>query len=82
MAQLEAWETEKKRYQLTDYGRGTFAYALKPDAADGEPPHRVCANCYQHGQKSILQFSHSSDTRDHFECAACKNGVALARQGR
>ena len=25
MAQLEAWEAEKKRYNLTDYGGGTFA---------------------------------------------------------
>ena len=31
MAELETWDTEKQRYQLTDFGSGTFAYLLKPD---------------------------------------------------
>src|SRR3954470_12761414 len=58
MAQLEAWEAEKKRYKLTDYGSSTFAYELKAEAAEGEPMHRLCAACYQQGHKSILQFEH------------------------
>ncbi len=61
MAELEAWEAEKQRYALTDYGAGTFAYALKEEARKGEPPHRICAACYQNGHKSILQF----DFRTH-----------------
>ncbi len=56
LTKLEAWATEKKRYQLTDFGGGTFAYLLKPEAANGEPIHWLCANCYQKGRKSILQF--------------------------
>jgi hypothetical protein len=43
---FETWEAEKKRYKLTDYGGGTFAYALKPEEAQGEPEHRICAHCY------------------------------------
>lgn len=57
MAQLEAWDTEKQRYILKDYGVGTLAYELKPDAANGEPIHRICPACYQKGHKSILQTS-------------------------
>src|SRR6516162_2494056 len=41
VASFEAWAREKKRYKLTDYGGGTFAYALKPEEAQGEPPHRI-----------------------------------------
>jgi hypothetical protein len=34
IAALEAWEQEKKRYQLTDHGGGTFTYALKAGMED------------------------------------------------
>lgn len=79
------WETEKQRYVLTDYGSGTFAYALKQDKANGEPFHRLCANCYAKDQKSILQFRHiTSDKRECLLCQLCGKeaylGAAQARQ--
>jgi polyhydroxyalkanoate synthesis regulator phasin/ribosomal protein L32 len=55
VAQLEAWETEKQRYELKDVGSGSLAFTLKPECAGSEPPHHICAQCYQHAQKSILQ---------------------------
>ena len=74
MAQLEAWEAERKRYKLTDYGGGTFAYELKAEAAEGEPMHRLCAACYQQGYKSILQFDfRTAAGQDKYDCPACKN---------
>ena len=78
MAELEAWDAEKQRYKLTDFGSGTFAYALKPDMSGGEPEHRLCAACYQKGRKSILQFRHQTTTRqDKYACPACKTNVLL-----
>lgn len=72
VARMEAWETEKKRYQLTDFGSGTFAYLLKEGMSNGEPSHRICAACYQNGQKSILQYKSTDITkRDLFSCPAC-----------
>jgi hypothetical protein len=55
VAQLEAWDADKERYTLTDLGRGHFAYALKDSMANGEPPHYLCAQCYNGKIKSILQ---------------------------
>ena len=73
MAKLEAWEAEKNRYILKDYGGGTLAYELKPDAASGEPMHRVCPACYQKGHKSILQFRFlTSIGQDNYLCPSCK----------
>ena len=73
MAELETWDTEKQRYELTDFGGETFAYALKPDMSAGEPSHRICADCYQKGQKSILQFQGKTVTyQDHYSCPAFK----------
>jgi Zn finger protein HypA/HybF involved in hydrogenase expression len=73
VARSDAWEAEKKRYQLKDCGSNTFAYELKATEANGEPIHLACANCYQKGQIAILQFSHRSEDQDWYECPACKN---------
>lgn len=71
LSSFEKWDTEKQRYKLTDFGGGTFAYLLKKEAANGEPPHRICANCYQQGDKSILLFLHRSHNQDYYKCHKC-----------
>jgi hypothetical protein len=75
VARADAWEAEKKRYQLKDYGGGTFAYELKASEANGEPIHRACATCFQNGKISILQFDHhSADSgQDWYDCVVCDN---------
>ena len=55
VADLKAWDAEKKRYTLADIGNGALAYEVKEDARGTEPQHRLCANCYHDGHKSILQ---------------------------
>jgi hypothetical protein len=78
LTQLQPWEAEKKRYKLTDYGSGTFAYELKAEAAEGEPIHRLCAACYQKGQKSILQFQFiTSNSRERYDCPNCETAFEL-----
>ncbi len=73
MTELEAWDAEKQRYELTNFGRETFAYVLKPSMSGGEPSHRICPACYQKGHKSILQFRHQTATgQDKYACPACK----------
>lgn len=52
---LHDWAHEKQRYQLHQTPAGSFVYRLKPGMEGGEPPHDLCANCYQQGIKSILQ---------------------------
>ena len=78
IVEMETWEREKERYKLTDYGGGTFAYALKEEDEAGEPPHRICAVCFQKKHKSILQFKFmSSIGRDHYECPECSRIFAF-----
>ena len=55
MADMEKWDAEKQRYELKEVVAGQFAYTLKHEAAADEPAHKLCANCYNQNQKSILQ---------------------------
>jgi hypothetical protein len=55
MAELEAWDADKQRYELKDIGLGSLAYTVRETMRGGEHPHQICAACYQHGRKSILQ---------------------------
>jgi predicted SprT family Zn-dependent metalloprotease len=70
---LEAWETEKERYELKGLGTGgPFAYALKEDAKGADPAHYICASCYQRGEKSILQQEFRVPGRDEvLVCHKC-----------
>jgi len=64
VAELEAWDADKKRYKLTDFGRGMSAYTLKEGMENGEPPHQLCTACYNEGHKSIMQ----TETRSPGRC--------------
>ena len=73
VARSDAWEAEKKRYRLKDYGGNTFAYELKATEANDEPVHRACPTCFQKGQIAILQFSHRESNQDWYDCLECKS---------
>jgi len=78
VADLEEQAREKQRYSLKDFGSGTFAYTLKPEASAGEPAHHVCANCYKEGHIAILQFRYRNTmSQQAFVCQRCKVEVAL-----
>lgn len=77
IAELEAWDHEKERYQLTDHGGGTFTRALKPGKEEGEPFHRICAHCYEHRRKSILQSRGLFQGREKVICPSCETTVML-----
>lgn len=57
VARVKDWETQKKRYELHELEttKGVFVYRLKQDVQPPEPMHQICANCYENGQKSLLQ---------------------------
>lgn len=72
IAKMKAWEAEKQRYALTELSSGAFAYVVKRDARAAEPLHAICAQCYEHGRKSILQWIHGQYGNVRFTCNHCK----------
>ncbi len=80
IADLEAWNREKDRYELKEVVVGVFAYSLKPDAQSADPPHRICANCYERGRKSVLQKDGA--IRDAaLACPACRTNFKIGGVG-
>jgi hypothetical protein len=47
LANMKAWDAEKKNYELKTFGLGTMAYMLKPEARGTTPPHWLCPNCFE-----------------------------------
>ncbi len=71
IAELEAWDREKNRYELKGVGNGCFAYLLKPGMENGEPTHSICKTCYEQGRKSILDSRQVFRSR-FLDCHSCK----------
>jgi hypothetical protein len=76
VASFETWGAEKKRYSLQNVGLGSLAYVLKPDAEPPEHPHSICAECYQHRKKSILQIERRA-WNEQLKCPECKTLIAF-----
>jgi hypothetical protein len=84
IVQLEDWEREKQRYELKAIDGRVFAYMPKPGMADGEPPHWLCANCFNRRQKGFLQFkgqdrspSGSRSDTSTYGCDTCKASLKV-----
>jgi len=73
---MKAWETEKERYELTEVAPRVFTYVLKPDMGSAEPPHWICAACYQNGKKSILQGRESHTFGWWHTCPSCSAEIS------
>jgi hypothetical protein len=48
------WSQEAQRYVLNECKTGVFTYDLRPEFANGETHHRLCANCFTNKKKSIF----------------------------
>ncbi len=77
IAGMKTWNAEKERYQLHPFQTGTFAYAIKAAMQNGEPPHYICAACYQRGHKFILQVVEGSFQTEH-HCPECKAEIVTS----
>ena len=72
IASLEAWESEKQRYQLTQLAPGTTVYMVTEEARGAEPEHCICTNCYEGGRKAILHIMKDQFGAVHITCPNCK----------
>lgn len=77
LVKFETWKTEKQRYKLDVIAPGIFCYIVKEEMRDGEPTHRICANCYSAGKKSFLQQHIKGPYYDKFDCHTCGESLGI-----
>lgn len=75
LAAAHRWEHERARYKLVALEPGVFAYALRNESAESEPPHWLCGRCYNAGTKSILQNQGETDNVNEHVCPACDTKI-------
>ena len=55
---MKDWSDERQNYELQEWRRGIFAYVNKKLIKNDKNTPRLCATCFDNGNKSILQSSH------------------------
>jgi Zn finger protein HypA/HybF involved in hydrogenase expression len=76
--ELKNWEGEKQSHQLEEVRPGVFAYGAKPAVEGSGPKHHLCANCFQHRRKSILQRRKEPvGRRTYLDCPDCRTAVEI-----
>jgi len=74
VADFKAWDTRKQRYELKNLGYAALAYMLKKEARGTEPPHWVCANCFEDERVSIVQYTNVRKGEGFvWICPTCKS---------
>lgn len=82
MARIKAWDSQKERYILTSPWAGAFIYSLKESLKESEPPHWICANCYEKGVRSILQERGNSKTGFREFFCSCGSVIHAHHRGK
>jgi len=72
---LKDWNNEAKRYALTEICPGVVNFTIKKGHENGEPFHRLCANCFSKKQKGYLQQVDFNGHGTHYKCGSCDKGV-------
>lgn len=83
IAQMKAWDEQKKRYKLTNpwAGRPALVYALKEACKESEAAHWICTKCYDDGRRSILQPKEDKTRFLLLACPTCKAEIHTGYRG-
>ena len=77
LKRMKDWGAQSRRYKLAAPFAGCMVYALQKAMSEGEPPHYLCASCFQKGQPSILQGREGKPRKEggrihsSYFCQAC-----------
>lgn len=77
LALAQAWSVEKQRYRLIALEPGVYAFALNKATAGDEPPHWVCARCFNTGVKYVLQNQGDFYGASEYLCNGCNSKIKV-----
>jgi len=59
---FEAWDNQKSRYKLYSPWSGAMVYAVTEANSGGEPPHWLCAKCFDERKRAFLNYRINKDS--------------------
>lgn len=71
LMRFERWDAEKARYELESLPPGVLVYRVKEVDRGAEPFHRICADCYNKGFKSLLHSVSEGNGLTRWRCHVC-----------
>jgi hypothetical protein len=76
LSERAQWEEISLRYRLERVGTVlfSFVYVLDSTQPSAEPPHWLCAHCFEQKKKSILQYA----GMNKYQCPSCKTDFAIS----
>lgn len=75
LMEFKNWDREAERYQLAELCAGVFCFAVKPGMENGEPPHKICAACFNKRQKGYLQRTEFDGRGTRYKCGECGSEI-------
>lgn len=79
LRQTQDWESQAKRYRLTEFPSGAQVYVLRPDCAEDEPEHRICPKCFEDRKRSIIQTTNRHSGGEVVKCPNCNLELTLSK---
>ena len=78
---LRYWGVERERYELKEVSNGVFAYIEKDFVGSFQSAHKLCANCFDQGNKTTLQHEDLPVQIGHnlLNCPRCKAMLSIQK---
>lgn len=80
IARFEDWDRQMTRYKLHSPWGNAVVYSLIESRSTGEPPHWLCAQCYEKHKRSFLYPRHVTSHLQYY-CSECGNIVPSQIKG-
>ena len=79
IARLRSFEAYRERYKLEALGDDALVYVQKDSSDSTDPPHSLCAACFNKDIPSILQFERFLGRYIILLCSTCDSRVRYRR---
>ncbi len=76
ISEFEKWSEIEKQYELKELITGVFVYAYKKTDKEIQPPHFLCANCFNKKQKGLYIKSEKDFDGTHYKCLNCDKEIS------
>ncbi|WP_295810352.1 hypothetical protein [uncultured Nitratireductor sp.] len=71
LVKIKDWNADKARYEMKSLEPGVLVYRVKEVERGSEPPHEICADCYNNDKKSLLHAVAKGNGLTRYKCYSC-----------